>query len=319
MRKTKLLSAAIFVIASFANGRYIHGVNWADETVSCTSRIQSWADGQCGGPGPNFISLQTPQTSWWVLGPADADGNSNMKAWDFDKGDRDYVAGWRGGSPINAEQEIVVFFENALEDKAGSDLIIRLFCGPAAKASVYVSSDLSSFAKVGEIEGSLNGVPGKGGFLYDAEFDFSEKYSEPVHYVKVYREVTASQSGMFFDSFRSAHTKLPQTKAEVIHYGWTILQDTNSDCYTDNVDFAQLAESWKICYDPQTSEFSQLPFEDPNSIPSSCHGVWQAGFGMEADINRDCTVNIQDLILFAEKFLTCTDPSNENCIKPWKL
>ncbi|ARN55920.1 hypothetical protein [Sedimentisphaera salicampi] len=319
MKKAKTLTAFILTLAVLTNAEYIEGVNWADEVFSCTNRIQSWADGQCGGPGPNFISLQTPQTSWWVLGQSDCDGNGNMQAWDFEEGDRDYAAGWRGGSQINAGQEIVVYFENSLEDNAGADLVIRLYCGPAAKASVYAGQSPDNLVQIGEIEGKLNDVPGKGGHLYDAEFDFSGKISQPVHFVKVFRETVGSQTGMFFDSFRSSSVKLPEIKSEAAQYGWTIPEDANSDCFVNHLDFAEIAESWKICFDPKVSGFEDSVFEDPNSIPSGCHGVWQAGYGLQADINKDCVVDFEDLLLFAENFLTCTDPNNEDCLKPWNL
>ncbi len=179
----------VSVLATSSQATLINGQNWADSVAGYTSQIQNY-----GG------TIMNSTTEFWVLGQSDADQTGNMHAWDFGDGDMDYVAGWKGGS---ANQEIIVGFNTALEDIAGDDLVIRMYCGSKAQASVSVSEDNANWTSIGSIVGVSMQVPGKPGFLYDAAFDFSGLFSGDVHYVKVHRETIDSGSGMFFDSFAS--------------------------------------------------------------------------------------------------------------------
>lgn len=179
---------AIAVIAfggSSSQAGLISGQNWADSVTSYTSQIQNY-----GG-----IKMDS-STEFWVLGQSDADQGDNMYAWD--DGDIDYVAGWRAGS---ANQEIVVEFNTAIEDVVGDDLVIRMYCGPKAQASVWVSEDNSIWTSIGTIAGTPSQIPGTPGYLYDAAFDFSGLFSGDAYYVKVHRDIAGAQTGMFFDSF----------------------------------------------------------------------------------------------------------------------
>jgi len=180
---------SICCLAASSQAALINGQNWADSVISYTSQIQNY-----GG------TIMNDSAEFWVLGQSDADQNGNMHAWNFDAGDLDNVAGWRGGS---ANQEIVVEFDTALTNVAGDDLVIRMYCGKNASASVFVSQDNANWTSVGSIVGAPLQVPGKPGFLYDAAFDFSGLFSSDVHYVKVHRNTAGSSTGMFFDSFAS--------------------------------------------------------------------------------------------------------------------
>lgn len=178
---------AISALATLSQAAIVNGQNWADSVTSYTSQIQNY-----GG------TLMDGTTEFWVLGQSDADQNGNMYAWD--DGDMDYVAGWRSGA---ADQEIVVQFDTALEDITGDDLVIRMYCGPNAQASVYVSEDNVDWTNIGTISGTSGQIPGSPGYLYDATFDFSGLFSGDAYYVKVHRDIAGAQTGMFFDSFAS--------------------------------------------------------------------------------------------------------------------
>jgi len=177
----------ISVLATSSQATLINGQNWADSVTSYTSQIQNYSG-----------TLMDSTTESWVLGQSDADQDNNMYA--LDDVDLDYVAGWRGGA---ADQEIVVGFDTALDDIAGDDLVIRMYCGPSAQASVFVSQDNSNWTQIGTIAGSSGQVPGKPGFLYDASFDFEDLFAGDAYYVKVHRDTAGSETGMFFDSFAS--------------------------------------------------------------------------------------------------------------------
>ncbi len=189
MLKGLFLMVVVCSLAIIGQAALIDGQNWADSVTSHSSAIQNY-----GG------TMMSSSTESWVLGKSDADQTNNMHAWDFTEGDLDNVAGWRGGS---ANQEFVVKFDSALTDIAGDDLVIRMYCGKKASASIFVSADNSSWTSIGSIIGIPLQVPGKPGFLYDAAFDFSGSFSGDVHYVKVHRETTGASTGMFFDSFAS--------------------------------------------------------------------------------------------------------------------
>ncbi|MFA5293171.1 MAG: hypothetical protein WC496_09080 [Phycisphaerae bacterium] len=317
MKKIIYITLIVLNINAMLYARYVNGINWADSVVSYTDKIQSWADGYCGGPGSHYMDSNTPATTWWVLGESDADGNGNMYAWDFEDGDRDYVAGWRSGGASNSEQEFIVKFETGIKDVSGNDIVIRMFCGPLAAASVWASSDGETFVQIGTIEGRLNEIPGESGWLYDAYFDFAGSFADDVHFIRVFREVTSQQSGMLFDSFSTAYIELPIVSNEVGLFGWALAGDTNKDGYVNFEDFAVIANYWQKCNDPNEPDFDVSLFADVDSVPSSCHGVWQAGMGMDADINKDCRVNLPDVQVFSEKYLECNNPEDSNCIANW--
>ncbi len=316
MKKTIYLLLVALSVGT-VQARYIKGINWADSVFSYTNKIQSWADGYCGGPGSVFMDSNTPATTWLVLGPSDADGNNDMYAWDFSEGDMDYVAGWRSGSPAHADQEIIVKFDTALEDVDGNDIVIRMFCGPIAEASIWASTDGNTFLQIGTLAGQLNQIPGRGGYLYDAFFDFNSLFSADINYIRVFRTVTAAQSGMFFDSFSSAYVDSPTDCNEVGLFGWSLSGDINQNCYINLTDMAMLFSQWQQCNDPNSPDFDASLFADPNSIPSTCHGVWQANMGLASDLNHDCRVDYLDLSIFADKYLNCNNPSDPNCNQNW--
>jgi hypothetical protein len=314
MKKTIVILLVIGAFGTTVQARYIKGINWADSVFSYTGKVQSWTDGECGGPEPSFMDFNTPATTWWVLGPNDADGNGNMYARDFEEGDRDYVGGWKGK---NADQEIIVQFDSGIRDVEGDDVVIRMYCGPIAKASVWASTDGNDYTQIGIIEGQLNQIPGVEGELYDALFDFNGLFTGDVHFIRIFREIAEPKSGMFFDSFSTAYIDLPNDCNEVALFGWTLAGDINKDCYVNHKDLEILENQWQMCNDPNDPDFDESLFGDPNSIPSSCHGVWQAGMGLPADINHDCRVDSLDLAAFVEEFLACNNPDDPKCIPTW--
>ncbi len=317
MKKMICLLLIIFAWNQVSQGEYVNGVNWADRVISHTSKIASFVNGGCSGSGSLPMVSETPATTWLVLGPSDSDQNGNMYAWDWDQGDKDYVAGWRTGSPLHAEQEIIVEFDHGLRDIDANDVVVRMYCGPLAQASVWASTDGAVFTQIGVIEGELNQVPGTGGYFYDATFDFDGKFSEDVHFIRVFREVTVSNSGIFFDSFRSAYTDMPTDRNDVALLGWALAEDVNKDAYVNLADFAIMADQWQACNAPEDAAFDESWFDDPATIPSTCHGVWQAGMGLQADTNHDCKVDILDLADLAQHFLSCNNPTDINCNPTW--
>jgi hypothetical protein len=189
-----LLPVACFLCTPVADGGMIGLQNWADEVVSHTNNVQNYSG-----------EMMATASEWWVLGPSDADVNVNGYAWD-DGVDQDYVAGWRADAP---GELMVVKFEAGLLDVQGDDLVIHMYCGPSAEASVWASVDNASYTQIGSIVGGDG--PGAPGVFYDAEFDFAGMLTGDVHYVKVQRVGNGAKTGMFFDSFAS--TPVPEPAA----------------------------------------------------------------------------------------------------------
>jgi len=297
---------------------YVKGQNWADSVVSYTPRIQRF-----GKPGCTGGVFMDPNTAWWVLGPGDCDQNGDMDAWSTDEHGRetidcDYVAGWKGGGALNEGQEIVVCFNIGLQDYEGADdLVVRLYCGYKAIASIWASVDGNDFVRIGEIAGCDDGMPGAPGMLYDAYFDFDGLFDEEVHYIKVYRETAAPDTGLFFDSFASAVVIEPNTCEEVIHYGWNLRSDLNWDCRIDFIDYVRFKEDIDKCNDPNNPDCDFSAFIDLGYRPSSCHGMRQSGFGIDSDLNRDCYVDLLDLAVFADEWLRCNNPQDGWCECNW--
>lgn len=174
-----MVCAVAIVAGQAASAAVVGDTNWADGVHAYTSNIQNY-----GG------TLMSPATEFWLIGPPDADANGNNYAWD--SGDPDYVAGWRSSAP---DEYIVMEWFLGIPDVPGDDLVIRYFAGSNAAADVLASVDGVSFTSIGTIAGST------GGYLANATFDFAGLLPGDVHYVKVERIASGTQTGLFFDAF----------------------------------------------------------------------------------------------------------------------
>lgn len=52
--------------------------------------------------------------------------------------------------------------------------------------------------------------------------------------------------------------------------------------------------------------------------PATCDEALAAGYSIQSDFNKDCYVDILDLIWIAEDWLWCIDPADESCQRPWQ-
>jgi len=179
MNRVLAIGIVLCATAAMAAASIRQGVNWADEVVDYSSKIQNY-----GGV------LMSDATKFWGTGAPDADANGNGYAWDI--GEPDYVAGWR---TTDAAQYIIVKWDVGIADLSGDDLTIRMYGGPSASATVLASNDGVDFTQIGTIGA---GTPG---YLRDETFDFAGLFTDDVHYVKVLRVTSGPQTGMFFDSF----------------------------------------------------------------------------------------------------------------------
>ena len=173
------LVVGLLAYATIADALTIDGQYWADSVEDYTGNIQNY--------GGTYMTLAT---ECWVTGESDADVDDNGYAWDAV--DNDYVAGWKSNAP---SEHIIVKFDAGLTDIVGNDLVIRMYGGSIASASVLASVDNESYTEIGSLG---SGTPG---YFRDEEFDFDGLSG--VHYIKVDRGANGPQTGMFFDSFAS--------------------------------------------------------------------------------------------------------------------
>ncbi len=187
------VSLAVGLLAHAMTACAAPTINYADSVVSYTSKIQNF--------GWDLMNNDTPEDetddyTWWVLGMSDADPNgdgifTNSGA----NPEPDNLGGWRS---TDADQHIIVQFDDGLDDVAGNDLVIRMFGGSIASASVLASVDNVTYTEIGTIG---SGTPK---CFRDEVFDFGGAFvGNAVHYVKVERVTIGGGSGMFFDSFAS--------------------------------------------------------------------------------------------------------------------
>ena len=86
-------------------------------------------------------------------------------------------------------------WDTAIPDLSGDDLVIRLYGGPYAEASVLASVDGGTFTNIGMIGGGTSGV------FRQESFDFDGQFGGGISYVKVERVTNGAKTGMFFDAF----------------------------------------------------------------------------------------------------------------------
>ena len=55
----------------------------------------------------------------------------------------------------------------------------------------------------------------------------------------------------------------------------------------------------------------------PELPPMSCADVFDRGYGLEADLNADCAVDLVDFGMFASQWLMCDEPQDQNCQPTW--
>lgn len=72
----------------------------------------------------------------------------------------------------------------------------------------------------------------------------------------------------------------------------------------------------------QASEEGLTVMNDPDGLPErigysflpdDCNAIWQSGYGIASDVNRDCYVDEGDLRVVAGVWLQCNDPENSDC------
>ena len=51
--------------------------------------------------------------------------------------------------------------------------------------------------------------------------------------------------------------------------------------------------------------------------PADCNAAIGLGFGSPFDFNHDCYVNLEDFASFAQNWLSCMNPNDPHCSKPW--
>ena len=56
----------------------------------------------------------------------------------------------------------------------------------------------------------------------------------------------------------------------------------------------------------------------PDEAPIDCETAIVRGYGWDTDLNQDCSVDLLDYALLAQKWLMCIEPTDQNCQKPWE-
>jgi hypothetical protein len=199
------LSIAVCIVAflwfvASARAEVVGELNWADDVVGYSDSIQNY-----GG------TVLSEATTWWLTGPSDASATD------------DYAAGWRTTTP---DDYIIMHWETPLVDGEDEDLVIRLFSGPKASGTVLASVDGVDYTQVGVVGGGTPSI------FREECFDFGGAFAQGVSYVKVCRDATGPQTGVFFDSFAG------EVVAE------RVPGDANLDDRVDAKDAARLAEYW---------------------------------------------------------------------------
>jgi hypothetical protein len=54
-------------------------------------------------------------------------------------------------------------------------------------------------------------------------------------------------------------------------------------------------------------------------VPTTCTEVWEMGYGLPIDLNKDCLITFADVKEFVDVWLHCNDPdpAKTNCTSPW--
>ena len=61
------------------------------------------------------------------------------------------------------------------------------------------------------------------------------------------------------------------------------------------------------------AQFDDIHVDTFFTTPQTCQEVWDKGYGLPADLNKDCRVNLADIAALAGKWMDCVDPENVAC------
>ena len=95
-------------------------------------------------------------------------------------------------------------------------------------------------------------------------------------------------------------------------------------------DFQGFFGTYNVTLTPQGADPTVVTIElspdEPNEFnieltdidePGNCQQVHDMGLGLAGDLNKDCRVDNNDLVIMAEQWLKCNDPQDLNCIHNW--
>lgn len=94
-------------------------------------------------------------------------------------------------------------------------------------------------------------------------------------------------------------------------------QDGVSDCHVDLYDLQIVAEYWSLCNEPMDTEcheYWQMLYPDMD-----CLTVKKMNYLIHGDVNFDCNVNLQDLLILSENWLNYAGPESvpTNTFQEW--
>jgi hypothetical protein len=61
------------------------------------------------------------------------------------------------------------------------------------------------------------------------------------------------------------------------------------------------------------AQFDDIHIDSFVTTPQTCQEVWDKGYGLPADLNKDCRVDLADISALAGKWMECVDPENTAC------
>ena len=61
------------------------------------------------------------------------------------------------------------------------------------------------------------------------------------------------------------------------------------------------------------AQFDDIHVDSFVTTPQTCQEVWDKGYGLPADLNKDCYVDLMDVAALAGKWMDCVDPENLAC------
>ena len=110
----------------------------------------------------------------------------------------------------------------------------------------------------------------------------------------------------------------------ILEFNYTI-----PDQSSPQIAWHELSKTFKTVVDPNYLQVRIYVFSTWNTYgildkvslakwePSDCNQVWAKGYGIEADLNTDCKVDMKDVRMYAEKWLQCYVPGDSTCQKTW--
>ena len=149
-----------------------------------------------------------------------------------------------------------------------------------------------------------HGSTGDGLYYRQHDTTWSTKISNETsgwHVLRVAHDVSAAFVRLWLDDVDAAFR----------NNAYTVMVDYGYDGFAIGAQSSGIKKNFEIDFIRFADEY--VPGAPTGVKPADCAELRTQGYGIAADLNEDCYVNLEDLGVFVNNWLLCNDPTDQDC------